>query len=174
VLLAFRALDTLLEAIVLVIALIGVWSLAPERCWGGRAGAGLQAPPDGMLVYLARTLPPLGIVVGLYLFWAGADHPGGKFQAATILAAMWLLVQAAGLGDAPAVAGRGLRAGIAAGPLVFVVVGLVGLGAAGAFLGYPEGWAKPLIVVIEVALLPTLVLVLALLLNGPPLREPSR
>ena len=31
ILLTFRALDTLLEAIVLVIALIGVWSLAPDR-----------------------------------------------------------------------------------------------------------------------------------------------
>ena len=47
---------------------------------------------------------------------------------------------------------------------------MLGLWAAGAFLGYPEGWAKPLILVIEIALLPTLVLVLALLLNGPPAR----
>jgi multisubunit Na+/H+ antiporter MnhB subunit len=38
-------------------------------------------------------LPPIGIVIGIYLFWAGADHPGGKFQGATILAAMWLLVR---------------------------------------------------------------------------------
>ena len=33
VLLAFRAMDTLLEAIVLLFALIGVWSLAPDDCW---------------------------------------------------------------------------------------------------------------------------------------------
>ena len=52
------------------------------------------------------------------------------------------------------------------GPLVFVAVGVLGLWTAGAFLGYPDGWAKPLIVAIEVALLPTLVLVLALLMNG--------
>jgi hypothetical protein len=45
---------------------------------------------------------------------------------------------------------------------------------AGAFLAYPEGWAKPLIVVIEVALLPTLTLVLALLMNGPPVRGGAR
>ena len=170
VLLASRALDTLLEAIVLVIALLGVWSLAPDRFWGGRPGPRHRADPDGMLAYLARVLPPLGIVAGIYLFWAGADHPGGKFQAATILAAMWMLVQMAGLGDAPRIDHRGLRAGIVLGPLVFIAIGLLGLWTAGAFLGYPDGWAKPMIVVVEVALLPTLVLVLALLMNGPPLR----
>lgn len=170
VLLAFRALDTLLEAIVLVIGLIGVWSLAPDKDWGGRPGPRYSADPNGVLAYLARVLPPLGIVIGIYLFWAGADHPGGKFQAATILAAMWMLVQMAGLADAPRIAHRGVRAGIVIGPLVFVAVGVLGLWAAGAFLGYPEAWAKPLILVIEVALLPTLVLVLALLMNGPPAR----
>ena len=171
VLLAFRALDTLLEAIVLVIALIGVWSLAPDRFWGGRPGPRYGADPDGILTYLARVLPPIGIVVGLYLFWAGADHPGGKFQSATILAAMWMLVQMAGLGDAPRIDSRWLRAGIVVGPLVFVSVGVLGAWQAGAFLGYPDGWAKPMIVVIELALLPTLVLVLALLLNGAPARS---
>jgi len=170
VLLAFRALDTMLEAIVLVIALIGVWSLSPDGVWGGRPGLRHRADPDGVLAYLARLLPPIGIVVGIYLFWAGADHPGGKFQSATILAAMWLLVQMAGLADAPPVASRWLRAGIVVGPLVFVAVGLLGLWAAGTFLGYPPDWAKPMIVAIEVALLPTLVLVLALLLNGAPAR----
>jgi multisubunit Na+/H+ antiporter MnhB subunit len=170
VLLAFRSLDTLLEAIVLVIGLIGVWSLAPDRFWGGRPGPRYSSDPDGNLAYLARVLPPIGIVVGLYLFWAGADYPGGKFQSATILAAMWMLVQMAGLADAPRIDNRWVRAGIVVGPLVFVAVGLLGLWTAGAFLGYPEAFAKPLILTIEVALLPTLVLVLALLMNGSPSR----
>jgi len=171
VLLAFRALDTLLEAIVLVIGLIGVWSLAPDTAWGGRPGLRYRADPDGILAYLARVLPPIGIVVGLYLFWAGADHPGGKFQSATILAAMWMLVQMAGLGDTPRTDGGWLRLGLVIGPLVFVAVGAFGIPAAGAFLAYPETWAKPLILLIELALLPTLVLVLALLMNGPPRRH---
>lgn len=171
VLLAFRALDTLLEAIVLVIALIGVWSLAPDHAWGGRPGPRYRADPNGILVYLARILPPLGIVIGIYLFWAGADHPGGKFQSATILAAMWMLVQMAALADTPCTDRRSLRAGIVVGPLVFIAVGVCGLWTAGAFLGYPEGWSKPLILLIEIALLPTLVLLLALLMNGPPLRK---
>jgi multisubunit Na+/H+ antiporter MnhB subunit len=157
-----------------VIALIGVWSLSPDGVWGGRPGPRYTADPDGILAYLARLLPPLGIVIGIYLFWAGADHPGGKFQGATILAAMWLLVQMAGLGDAPRVDGRWLRAGVVVGPLAFVAVGLLGLWSAGVFLGYPPGWAKPMILAIEVALMPTLVLVLALLLNGAPARGDGR
>ncbi|HMO45823.1 MAG TPA: DUF4040 domain-containing protein [Rubrivivax sp.] len=171
VLLAFRAVDTLLEAIALVIALIGVWSLAPDGVWGGRPGPRYRSDPDGVLAYFARLLPPLGIVIGSYLFWTGADHPGGKFQAATLLAAMWMLVQMAGLADAPPVGHRGLRLGLAAGPLVFMAVGLAGLPLAGALFGWPPDWAKPMIVLIELALLPTLTLVLALLLNGVPARK---
>ena len=101
VLLAFRATDTLLEAVVLVFALIAVWSLAPDRFWSGRPGLRYHADPDGILAYFARLLPPLGIIFAVYIFWAGADHPGGKFQSATILAAMWMLVLMAGLADTP-------------------------------------------------------------------------
>ena len=35
VLFVYRALDTLLEKVVLLLALVGVWSLAPDRLWGG-------------------------------------------------------------------------------------------------------------------------------------------
>ncbi len=171
VLLAYRAMDTLLEAIVLVFALIGVWSLAPDAAWGGRPGFVQRADPNGVLAYLARVLPPIGIVVGLYVFWAGADAPGGKFQGATIVAAMWLLAIMAGLADVPPVSRRWLRVGIVAGPLAFIAIGLVGAAAAGAFLAYPDGLAKPLIIVVELALMPTLTLILALLLAGAPLRS---
>jgi uncharacterized MnhB-related membrane protein len=173
VLLAFRALDTLLEAIVLVFALVGVWSLSPDRAWGGIPGPLRQADPDGMLAYVARVLPPIGVVAGAYVFWVGADHPGGKFQGATILAAMWLLVLMAGLAEAPRIDRRWLRGLIVAGPLAFVAVGVAGAVSAGAFLGYPPGFAKPLILVIEFALMPTLTLVLALMLLGPAQRGGS-
>lgn len=170
VLLAFRAMDTLLEAIVLVFALIGVWSLGPDDTWGGRPGLRHRADPNGILAYFARVLPPIGIIVGTYVFWVGADHPGGKFQGATIVAAMWLLAIMAGLTDAPPVSRTWVRVGLAAGPLVFIAIGLTGAMTAGAFLAYPEGYAKPLIVVIELALMPTLTLILALLIAGAPRR----
>ncbi len=170
VLLAFRAMDTLLEAIVLLFALIGVWSLAPDRAWGGRPGLLQQADPNGILAYVARVLPPIGIVAGIYIFWIGADHPGGKFQGATILAAMWLLVMMAGLADAPPISRRWLRWLLVAGPLAFIAVGVVGAVTAGAFLSYPQGYAKTLILVIEFALMPTLTLILGLMLLGAPRR----
>jgi len=169
VLLAFRAIDTLLEAIVLLFALVGVWSLAPDESWNGRPGV-RQALDTGILAYAARVLAPVGVVVGMYIFWIGADHPGGKFQGATIMAAMWLLVMMAGLADAPPIDRRWLRGLLVAGPLVFIAVGLVGAAAAGAFLAYPPGIAKPLILVIEFALMPTLTLILGLMLLGAPQR----
>jgi hypothetical protein len=58
--------------------------------------------------------------------------------------------------------------------VVFILIGLAGVGAAGAFLAYPEGYAKPWILVVEFALLPSLALTLALLLAGAPERaEPK-
>lgn len=171
VLMSFRAMDTLLEAIVLLLGLIGVWSLAPDRFWGGRPGPAPTEDPNSILGYLARVLPPIGIVVGVYILWVGADDPGGKFQGATVLAAMWLLVMMAGLSDAPAVDRSWVRIALAGGPAVFIAIGLIGAGIAGAFLGYPEALAKPLIVVVEAALLPSLAVTLALLLTGPPRRK---
>ena len=170
VLLAFRAMDTLLEAIVLLFALIGVWSLAPDGMWGGRPGPRHNADPHGILAFIARVLPPIGIVVGIYIFWIGADHPGGKFQGATILAAMWLLTMMAGLTDAPPISRRWLRALLVLGPATFIGIGLVGAYTAGAFLGWPQAWAKPMILVIEIALMPSLALTLGLMLAGAPER----
>jgi multisubunit Na+/H+ antiporter MnhB subunit len=168
VLLAYRALDTLLESIVVVFALIGVWSLAPDRVWGGYPGPRHDADPNGILAFLARVLPPIGIIVGVYIFWVGADLPGGKFQGATILAAMWLLVMMAGLADAPPISRIWLRILLVAGPLVFIAIGFAGALTAGAVLAYPDEYAKLLIKVIEAALMPTLTLTLALLVAGAP------
>ena len=173
VLLAFRAMDTLLEAIVVLFALIGVWSLAPDRVWGGRPGPRHHADPDGILAYLARVLPPIGLVVGVYIFWIGADLPGGKFQGASIIAAMWLLAVMAGLSDAPPVSRTWLRLALIGGPVVFIAIGTAGISSAGAFLAYPDGLAKPLIKAIEWALMPSLALTLALILAGVPER-PAR
>lgn len=168
VLMAFRALDTLLEATVLLFAVIGVWSLAPDRVWGGRAGPAHRSDPNGILAYLGRVLPPIGIVIAIYILWVGADDPGGKFQGATILAAMWTLVIMAGIADVPPVSRRWLRLALVAGPAVFIALGAVGAIAAGAFLAWPTGLEKALIVVVEVALMPSLAVTLGLLLAGAP------
>lgn len=168
VLMAFRAFDTLLEKVVLVLSLVGVWSLAPDLGWTGRPRLLHPFADDGVLRFLARTLPPLGLVLGAHLMWNGANEPGGAFQGATVLAAMWLLVLMAGLREAPQIRARWLRVAVVAGPATFLAVGIAGIGLAGAFLAYPEPQAKALIVLIEVPMMLTVALVLALLVAGPP------
>lgn len=172
VLMAYRALDTLLEKVVLVLALIGVWSLAPDVVWGGVPTLQGHARADAPLVFLARLLPPVGIVIGVYLLWLGADEPGGAFQGGALLAAMWLLAMMAGLAPAPAISSRRLRLVLIGGPAVFLAIGLAGFVLADGFLAYPEAYAKPLIMVIEVAKMLAVAATLALLVAGPPQRSP--
>ena len=158
----------------LVLALIGVWSLAADGAWGGIPGQGQPGRRDDALVFLARLLPPVGIVVGVYLLWAGADEPGGAFQGGALLAAMWLLAMMAGLAAPPAVSSRWLRLAVVGGPALFLAIGLAGFFIADAFLAYPVAWAKPLIIVIEVALVLSIAATLGLLVAGPPERAPPR
>ncbi len=173
VLMAFRGLDTLLEAVVILLAVVCVWALAPEGGWGGVAGPRQPMLPDGPLSLLARLLPPLGIVVAAHILWIGADAPGGKFQAAAILAAMWLMPWMAGLAPAPRIGAPWLRGVLAVGPALFIAVGLAGAAIEGAFLAYPVGWAKPLIKLVEVVLTASIAVALALLVMGPPEAEPK-
>ena len=172
VLLAYRAIDTLLEAVVLLPALLGVWSLAPDRYWGGAPI--LRHPrPAGALTLFAQVLPPFGIIVGIYLCWNGADQPGGAFQGGAVLAAMWALVLLGGLVEAPPVSRRGLRWLLIAGSAVFLIIGLAGIRLADAFLAYPPGYAKPFILTIELVLTLSIAVALGLLIAGPPARLPS-
>lgn len=168
VLFAYRALDTLLEKVVLLLALLGVWSLAPNDAWNGIVGLRVYKHPNSTLILLAQLLPPVGIVVGVYMCWVGANEPGGAFQGGTILAAMWLLVIIARLEDPPSILQPWLRIGLVVGPIIFLTIGLAGLVWANAFLAYPTDHAKSLIVVIEVALTISIAAALAMLAAGPP------
>jgi multisubunit Na+/H+ antiporter MnhB subunit len=168
VLLAHRAIDTLLESVVLVLALIGVWSVAADSAWGGQPGFLPRPRPGPALTLLAQLLPPFGILVGIHLVWNGADYPGGKFQGATVLAAMWVLIMMAGLREPPTLSNRPVRVLVVIGTLVFIGIGVAGVWLADVFLGYPEGYAKPLILIIEAVLTLSVAVILGLLLAGPP------
>jgi len=168
VLMAYRAIDTFLEKVVLLLALIGVWSLAPDSGWGRAPTMSGGIQRDDVLTFLAQMLPAVGIVVGLYIFWNGANHPGGAFQGGALLAAMWMLTMLAGLAKAPRMDGSLLRAGLVIGPGAFLAVGLAGLAVADAFLAYPPTYAKPLIIVIETAMIVTIAVTLGLLVAGSP------
>ena len=167
VLLNYRAYDTLLETVVLAVALIAVWSLTPDRLWGRAPGLPQRVRPDGVLASFGRVLPPIGLLVGIYLVWIGSSAPGGAFQGGTILAAVWLLAIMAGLTQPAPVTSAGLRVAVAAGPVVFLAVGTAGI-AFGVFLGIPTAWAKTLILAIEAFLAASIAVTLALLVAGPP------
>jgi multisubunit Na+/H+ antiporter MnhB subunit len=172
VLFVYRALDTLLEKAVLLLAVVGVWSLAPDRLWGGMPALAAFPRRSSTLLLLAQLLPPAGIVVGVYMTWVGAKLPGGAFQGGTILAAMWLLVVMAGLKDIPPTNRRWMRLLAIVGPATFFIVGFAGFAWADAFLAYPAGYAKPLIIAIEGALTLSIAITLGLLAAGPPVRVP--
>ena len=173
VLMAHRAIDTLLESAVLVFAVFAIWSMAPDRRWGRAPGPAFLAEPHGPLAFLARVLPPIGIVIGIYIAWVGADAPGGKFQGGAVLAAMWVLPWIAGLIAPPSISDMRLRLAIAAGPLVFLLVGLAGFVWAEGFLAYPPGFAKLLILVIETAMTLSVAVAMACMIAGPPERRPQ-
>jgi multisubunit Na+/H+ antiporter MnhB subunit len=173
VLIAYRSFDTMLEKIVLLLAVVGVWSLAPDRYWGGAPAPLGRARPGGALLFLDQALVPLGILVGIHIFWAGADAPGGAFQAGAILAAMWMIVMIARLTAPPRVSALWLRLALIAGPAVFLAAGVAGVAMAGNFFAYPAGFAKPIILFIEAFMLLTIAVTLPMLVAGPPRRGPE-
>jgi len=174
VLMAYRAFDTMLEKVVLVLAVVGVWSLAPDLYWGGSPGEPRAARPEGPLAFLAQVLPPFGILVGVHMVWVGADEPGGAFQGGAILAAMWMIVMMARLAEAPQISALWLRLALVAGPAVFLAIGMAGVAISGKFLAYPAGFAKPLILFIEAFMTLTIAATLPMLVAGPPQRPPRR
>jgi multisubunit Na+/H+ antiporter MnhB subunit len=174
VLIAYRSFDTMLEKVVLVLAVVGVWSLAADRYWGGAPGEARAEKPEPTLAFLAQVLAPLGILVGIHVFWVGADEPGGAFQGGAILAAMWMIVMMARLTEAPQTNAFWLRLALVAGPLVFLTAGVAGAIFAGGFFAYPPGFAKPAILFIEAFMVLSIAVILPMLVAGPPRREPRQ
>jgi multisubunit Na+/H+ antiporter MnhB subunit len=113
-------------------------------------------------------------LVGIHVFWVGADEPGGAFQGGAILAAMWIIVMMARLTEAPRANAFWLRLAVVAGPLVFLAAGAAGALIAGGFFAYPAGFAKPAILFIEAFMVLSIAVTLPMLVAGPPRREPRR
>ena len=154
VLLNFRGYDTLLEVAVLLLAVLGVLSVA------GAGAAPCPGPEEPVLQAMARLLVPLMILAAGFLLWAGAHRPGGAFQAAAVLAAAAALLHLAGLLPAWTRPRSLLRLGLVAGFAVFLLVAAAML-AEGELLQYPRARAKALILLIEVGLTVSLGLSLA-------------
>jgi multisubunit Na+/H+ antiporter MnhB subunit len=170
VLLNFRAWDTLLESIVLLAALVGLWMLAKDEDWHDRLGLPQHVRRGGVMESFGRLLPPVGVLVGVYLVYVGADRPGGAFQGGTVLAAVGLVAALAGLIRTPRVTGRIWRVALVVGPLVFLAAGVAGAALGAGFLSLPEPVAGGAIFAIEIALALSIAVTLAFLVIGPPER----
>jgi multisubunit Na+/H+ antiporter MnhB subunit len=162
VLLNFRGYDTLLELAVLLLALIAVWSLASAPRF-------TDGDPEPALVEFSRLLAPLMILVAAYLVWVGAHAPGGAFQAGSVLGAAGVLLRLSGMRVPPRWTGWPLRLTLVAGVAVFAFIGLAPLALGDPLLTYPSGWAKPLILAIELtATLSIGIILAALFIGGRP------
>lgn len=165
VLLNFRGYDTLLELVVLLLALLGMWSMA-----------GPAPPPSAesaaVLDVLSRFLTPLVLLVAAYLLWVGTRAPGGAFQAGSLLGAAGVLLILAGWRANVASTALSLRLVLTAGPGVFVAVAAFSLLMSGQMLKYPPAYAGILILIIEIAATLSIGLTLAgLFLGGRPRGE---
>lgn len=169
VLLNYRGYDTLLEVGVLLLAIVGVWSL---RRGDGPAGD-LEGRP--LLRSLLRVLLPILVLAAGYLLWIGAFAPGGAFQGGALLGGALVLLWLGGLGRRLLGREGWLRAGLAVGLLVFAGVGALTLSWTGGLLEYPRGTGGTWILAIESAALLSIGLTLGLLyLGGRPADETAK
>lgn len=168
VLLNFRGYDTLLEMAVLLVALLGVWSLGGITDYR-------ESPPGPVLDTLSRLLVPVLILVAAYLLWVGADAPGGAFQAGSVLGAAGVLLLLSGWRLGNRFAGLLLRVVLVLGLGLFVIAGTGLFLIGGAFLEYPPSLAGGLILLVEAAATMTIGATLAaLFLGNRPRVEPGK
>lgn len=165
VLLNFRAYDTLLEIGVLLLALAAVWAVArPQR--DGEAEVAELEPARPQQRALVHLLVPVMILTAGHLLWIGAKAPGGAFQAGAVLGGAGVLLVLTRPGWTALRDRARLRALLAAGLAVFLLVGLLMLGRGARLLEYPAGAAGGWILVIEAAATVSIGLTLTLLFVG--------
>ncbi|WP_028108036.1 hydrogen gas-evolving membrane-bound hydrogenase subunit E [Ferrimonas futtsuensis] len=166
VLLNFRGYDTLLELAVLLVALLGVWSLGGQTEY--RASA-----PGLVLEMMSRQLVPVLLLVAGYLLWAGASSPGGAFQAGSLLGAAGVLLLLCGWRLDTRFLALPIRLTVVAGLGVFILAGTALLLDRG-FLHFPPTFASKLILMIEAAATLSIgVTLAALFLGNSPTGRPG-
>ena len=159
VLLNFRGYDTLLEMFVLLLALLGVWSLGglpPQR----------TEPTGPILNSLAVILIPVLILLAGYFLWAGAHGPGGAFQAGATLGAAGVLLLLAGWKPGAGFARQPLKLILVAGPALFILIALFTVVTGRQLLEYPPERAGILILFLETGATLSIGLTLAALFFG--------
>jgi len=159
VLLNFRGYDTLLELVVLLLALLAVWSL-------NLPAAEPRSTPNRVLDTLTHLLTPLLILITAYLLWIGAHAPGGAFQAGSVLAAAAVLLMLAGWRIPAKLIGLPLRIILITGPAMFIIIAVLTLLFDGQLLKYPPAQAGLFIAIIETVATLSIAATLAALFLG--------
>ena len=158
VLLNFRAWDTLLELLVLLLALMGVRQLyTHER----RIPA-----PWPLLASWSRVLAPLTVLFGAYLLWRGSSAPGGAFQAGALLAAGMVVLRLNHLLPELHWQHWLIRILVNGGALFFLAVAAACHWLGDSFLRYPADWSGTLILAIEIVATLSIAATLTLLVVG--------
>lgn len=161
VLLNFRGYDTMLEVVVLLLAVIGVWSMA-------KAPISLRSSADAGPVQneAVRLLTPLMLLAAAYLVWQGSHLAGGAFQGGAVLGAAGVLLLVSELAWLQKISALPLRSGLVLGPFVFLGVAIWCMVAEGIFLAYPQGASGALLLLIETFCAISIGLTLASLFAG--------
>lgn len=161
VLLNFRAWDTLLELLVLLLALLGVRQVQSPLPL--KAGWSLS-------VGWSRLLSPLLILLTGYLLWRGAAAPGGAFQAGALLASGFVVLRLNQQVVWLSWQNRWVRLAAVSGLAVFLLTGLLSLffSPSAIWLDWPIRYAGGLILLIESFATLAIAITLTLLVVGEP------
>ena len=156
-LLVYRGFDTFLEVVVIVTALLAVSALPRVGAGDGRPADPSVAPVSPVVFFVVRLLAPFIAVFALASLYGGHVTPGGGFQSAAILGALFIaLALVLGRDRAEASLPRRARPWLqAVAPVTFALVALVGWRLTGDFLGMPahaEALREALVVALEVGI----------------------
>ena len=167
VLLNYRSYDTLLEVAVLIMALIGIWTVGTDRT-DARYSRTASAEESILLNALVRLVLPLAVLTAGYLLWSGTHAPGGAFQAGAVLAAAGIMLRLTEHLRPYQDSSWILRLVAALGCLVFAGIALEAILYGNDLLQYRREYAGLLILIIESALTISIGLILTLLFIGSP------
>jgi len=168
----YRAYDTLMEMVVLLLAVIAARILIHQKDLPAlhppQQDRELPDPP--MVAPLLAAATPLMLLTALYLFWAGSHSPGGAFQAGALLAAlgvMYRLTGRFGPRESTPLLQRGL---LIVGLLLFSLFACLALYWGNSPLAYPESEQAAYLWVlsIEFALMVSIATTLVLMFSASP------
>lgn len=160
VLLNFRVYDTFLEMVVLLVALLGVWSIKEVPI------ESMNDLKNPVLDTLVDLLVPFSLLVSIYLLWVGAHAPGGAFQAGSVFGAGLVLLMLSGRQPFLNFKGLPLHFALIISVTLFISISIYSMFATGELLKYPLSQASSIIFILEGMATVSIGLTLSLLFYG--------